>query len=293
MFGVVAATAFGGLTTPAEAVQCAPPRCVVAGGGFSIGPKASAAANGTGYALHGSSVSYAGPAGSGSVALPGTAEDITAGADGAAYVTVPRARTVARIAPNGASNMFLVAYRPHRITAGPSRVVWFTMQAGGSAVNLVRMSSSGSLSFFQLPIPALDLQPSGPNGLALSDGSRRINFTAFLGAQPIRTRQMGVSKYTNSGYIRLQCPKDDYLFCAGQVTIRHGGRVVGTGAFSLRVNDAPATQIDVNGYGMSLIRTRSVPVTAHIVQHDPGGATRVTSARYTMFLRTSYSGPGK
>src|SRR5215210_2492504 len=224
-FGLILAAVFAAeiaAATPAQAIACPAPRCVVSGGSAPVGgPSSSATANGTGFSIHGSRVSFSGPAGSGSVQLPGVAADISAGPDGAAYVTVPRAQTIARIAPNGAVNLFKVAYRPRRITAGPSGLVWFTMQAGRSPVTLGRMTPYGSFYFFQLPIPAFDLRATGPNSIVLSGGGSHIDFTPFLGAHPIRTHSMPVSPWTFAGYARLKCPVDDYVFCSGRITLRY------------------------------------------------------------------------
>lgn len=271
---------------PAQAIPCRAPRCIVSGGEVGIGPAAhSAQANGTGFAIHGASVSFAGPGGSGSVALPGLAEDITTGPDGAAYVTVPRAATIARIDSSGAANLFRVAYRPHRITSGPSRLIWFTMQAGSSPVTLGRMTPYGTFYFFQLPVAAYDLQATGPNSILLSGGGSHVNFTPFVGAHPIRTRLMPVSPWTSAGYARLKCPVDDYVFCGGEITLRYGGRIIGTGPFSLRVNDAPATRIIINPYGRALIAHRAINARATIVQHDQGATSRTSLATYRVFMR--------
>jgi hypothetical protein len=271
---------------PAQAIPCSPPRCVVAGGEAGIGgAKSSAHANGTTYSIRGASVSYSGSGGAGTVGLPGLAEDITTGPDGAAYVTVPRAGTIARVDQRGSANMFRVAYRPHRITSGPSGLIWFTMQAGRSPVTLGRMSPYGQFYFFQLPVAAYDLRVQGPNSILLSGGGSRINFTPFLGAQPIRTHQMPVSPWTYAGYARLKCPIDDYVFCAGNIILRHNGRVIGVGPFSLRVNDAPATRIIINPLGRSLLKGRAITAQATIVQRDQGGTSRTSTTSYRLFMR--------
>jgi hypothetical protein len=275
---------------PAQAVPCAPPRCVVGGGELGIGgANSSASAAGTNYSIHGASVSFSGPGGSGSVRLPHAAEDITAGPDGAAYVTVPRGQTIARIDSRGAANFFRVAYQPRRITAGPSRAIWFTMQAGRSPVTLGRMSPYGTFYFFQLPVAAFDLRATGPNSLQLSGGGRHINFTAFLGAQPIRTHQMPISPWTFAGYARLKCPIDDYVMCAGEITLRHGGQVIGVGPFSLRVNDAPATRIIINERGRALLRRGPLTAQATIFQRDQGGTTRTSQTTYRLYMRSKSS----
>jgi hypothetical protein len=275
---------------PAGAIPCVPPRCVVGNGEVAAGGASSSAhLNGNTFSIRGTTASFSGPAGSGSVALPGAAEDVTVGPDGAGYVTVPRANTIARIGPGGSTNFFRVAYRPHRITAGPSRLVWFTMQAGSSPVTLARMSPDGTFYYFQLPVPAYDLRVTGPNSIVLSGGGRHVVFTPFLGAQPIRTRSMPVSPWTFAGYARLQCPKDDYSFCAGTITLRVGAAVIGSAPFSLRPNDAPATRIIINERGRALLRGRTVAARATIVQHDQGGTTRVTAATYTLFMKSKGS----
>jgi hypothetical protein len=275
---------------PAQAVPCNPPRCVVGGGELSIGGANSAAsAGGTNYSIHGASARFSGPGGSGSVQLPHAAEDITAGPDGAAYITVPRAQSIIRLDSRGATNSFRVAYQPRRIIAGPSRALWFTMQGGRSPVTLGRMSPYGAFYFFQLPIPAFDLRATGPNSLQLSGGGRHINFTAFLGAQPIRTHQMPISPWTFAGYARLKCPIDDYVMCAGEITMRHGGQVIGSGPFSLRVNDAPATRIIVNARGRALLRRGPLTAQATIFQRDQGGTTRTSQTTYRLFMRSKSS----
>ena len=286
--GLVPGAALGP-AAPAQAIVCSPPRCVVAGGGAPVGgATSSAAANGTGWSIHRSSVSFSGPAGSGSVQLPNLAEDIVAGPDGAAYVTVPRAQTIARIAPNGAANLFKVAYNPRRITAGPSGLVWFTMQAGRSPVTLGRMTPYGTFYFFRLPIPVFDLRATGPNSIVLSGGGSHIDFTPFLGAHPIRTHSMPVSPWTFAAYARLKCPVDDYVFCSGRITLRYHGRVIGAAPFSLRANDAPATRIIVNSYGRSVLRRGAITARATIVQHDQGANSRASATSYRMFMRSRH-----
>lgn len=271
---------------PAHAIPCSPPRCLVSGGEVPAGGvDRSASANGTSFSISGSSVNFSGPGGSGSIGLPGAAEDVAIGPDGAAYVTVPKGQTIARIDPAGQANFFRVAYYPHRITAGPSRAIWFTMQAGRSPVTLGRMSPYGTFYFFQLPVAAFDLQATGPNSIVLSGGGSHINFTPFLGARPIRTNQMPVSPWTSAGYARLKCPIDDYVLCAGQITLRYRGRVIGMAPFSLRVNDAPATRIIINPLGRSLIRGRAISAHATIVQRDQGGTVRTSATSYRLFMR--------
>jgi hypothetical protein len=276
-----------GPAAPAQAIFCSAPRCVVAGGVAPVGgPSSSAAANGARYSIHHSSVRFSGPAGSGSVQLPGAAADIVAGPDGAAYVTVPRVQTIARVAPNGAVNLFKVAYNPRRITAGPSGLVWFTMQAGRSPVTLGRMTPYGSFYFFRLPIRAFDLRATGSNRIVLSRGGSHIDFTPFLGARPIRTRSMPVSPWTFAGYARLKCPVDDFGFCSGRITLRHRGRVIGSAPFALRVNDAPATRIIINSYGRGVLRHAAITARAKIVQHDQGANRRTSATSYRVFLRS-------
>ncbi|MFL5820991.1 MAG: hypothetical protein ACJ76S_09965 [Solirubrobacteraceae bacterium] len=271
---------------PAQATFCNPPRCVVSAGQAPVGGASSSAqTGGTGFSIHRNAVSFAGPVGSGSVALPAAAGDIAAGPDGAAYVTVPRAQTIARIAPNGAANFFKVAYNPRRIIAGPSGLVWFTMQAGRSPVTLGRMTPYGSFYFFQLPVPAFDLRATGANSIVLSGGGRHVDFTPFLGARPIRTRSMPVSPWTFAGYARLKCPVDDYVFCSGRITLRYRGRVIGSAPFSLRVNDAPATRIIINRYGRVVLRRGTIAARATIVQHDQGATTRTSATTYRLFMR--------
>jgi hypothetical protein len=280
----------GVAAAPAQAVPCNPPRCVVGGGELGFGGgSTSASAGGTNFSISRASVSFSGPGGSGSVHLPEVASDIAAGPDGAAYVTVPRAQSIVRIDSRGATNFFKVAYQPRRIIAGPSRALWFTMQAGRSPVTLGRMSPYGTFYFFQLPIPAFDLRATGPNSLQLTGGGRHVNFTAFLGAQPIRTHQMPISPFTFAGYARLKCPIDDYVMCAGEITLRHGGQVIGSGPFSLRVNDAPATRIIVNERGRALLRRGPLTAQATIFQRDQGGTTRTSHTTYRLYMRSKSS----
>jgi hypothetical protein len=179
-----------------------------------------------------------------------------------------------------------VAYNPRRITAGPSGLVWFTMQAGRSPVTLVRMTPYGSFYFFQLPIRAFDLRATGPNSIVLSGGGSHIDFTPFLGAYPIRTRSMPVSPWTFAGYARLKCPVDDYVFCSGRIILRHRGRVIGAAPFSLRVNDAPATRIIINAYGRAVLRRQAISARATIVQHDQGANARTSATSYRVFMRS-------
>lgn len=198
---------------------------------------------------------------------------------------VPKPPHIVRVGPDGQTNPYRVAYAPRRIVSGPSRALWFTMQSGRSPVTLGRMSPYGTFYFFALPIPAFDLAVSGVNSLVLSGGGGHINFTAFLGAHPIRTHEMPISPWSHAGYARLHCPIDDYVFCAGKITLRHKGRVIGVGPFSLRVNDAPATRIVLNAHGRSVVGRGQITAQATIVQRDQGGTTRTSSTTYRGFMR--------
>jgi virginiamycin B lyase len=195
---------------------------------------------------------------------------ITAGPDGGMWFTSPGARRVGRIGPNGSVASFRLSQRPFDITSGPSGSVWVTM-GGGRRWSIVRLTPSGFATFFQVRgrVRGIGL---APGGVAIAGQGAVQRLAPFLGARPIRSalvsRRGAVS-------LRLFCPKYDLIFCAGTIVLRHRGRVLGTGPFSQRVNDAPATRLLLSPTGRRVVgHGRTLRAIAVIEQHDQGGARR-------------------
>jgi hypothetical protein len=136
------------------------------------------------------------------------------------------------------------------------------------------MTPAGFQTYFQIPWGASLTVGAHQDILAVTWGGV-VRLTPFLGARPIRSRVLPVNPYTGSASLRLYCPKYDLVFCAGRITLRHRGRVIGGAPFSQRVHDAPATRLVLNPLGRALTnRPVRLRVSMTIVQHDQGGATR-------------------
>jgi virginiamycin B lyase len=204
--------------------------------------------------------------------------EMAAGPDGGVWVTAPGAKHVYRLSPaTGRSTTYHTSQRPEHIAAGPSHSVWFTMRAhsGPGPTSIVRMTPSGFQTFFQMLGRINGLAVGRNQAVFATEGYGIERLTPFLGARPIRTRALLVNPFAGSASLRLFCPKYDLVFCAGLVTLRYRGQVVGGAPFSQRVNDAPATRLVLNARGRRLVRGRArVRVRMTIVQHDQGGAVR-------------------
>jgi virginiamycin B lyase len=214
------------------------------------------------------------------IPFPGPFGGIVAGPDSGMWFTaIEEAKWVGRIGMDGRIIGFPLSQRVRStIAAGPSHSIWFTT-AGGGAQSIVRMTTAGFKTFFQLRGGGARDLAVGANAaifMTREDGIERL--TTFLGARPIRTRTLRVNPFAGSVSLRLFCPKFDLVFCAGEVTLLYRGRVIGGGPFSQRVNDAPATRLRLNAYGRRVIggggRRRALMT---IVQHDQGGSTRRTT----------------
>jgi virginiamycin B lyase len=201
--------------------------------------------------------------------------DIASGPDGAVWFTAPDGFRVGRISTRGRVTSFTTHWNPYSITAGPSRAIWFSMTDRGRWT-VVRMSPSGPFkTYWQVPgtIAAMTAGPDG--GVYMTRGDSIARLEPFMGAYVTRTRVIRVSRFSHAGYVRLFCPKLDYVFCAGSVVVRKGTRVVATAPFSQRVNDAPTTRLIFNRYGWAQLRRLgrfSAVIT--IAQHDQGGTSR-------------------
>ncbi|MDX6650281.1 MAG: virginiamycin lyase [Solirubrobacteraceae bacterium] len=208
---------------------------------------------------------------------------ITAGPDGGMWFTAPGARLVGRISPaTGRVISFRTSWTPGAIAAGPSGAVWFAMSDQGRWT-VVRLLPSGYMGYFQVPGPVRGLAAGADDGLWMSGNDRIERLEPFLGAYPIRTRRLNVSPFTGATGLRLFCPLYDLVYCAGRIVLRAGGRVVGSSEFAQRANDAPATRIPLNRFGVRLVAARRVvAAVATIDQHDQGGTAR--RAQYAVTL---------
>lgn len=200
---------------------------------------------------------------------------ITAGPDGGLWFTAPRARMVGRISPTtGHVIGFHTSWNPYSITAGPSHAIWFAMTDGGRWT-ITRMVPAGYMAFFQVPGPVDGLAAGPDDGIYITRGSSVQRLEPFIGAYPIRSRNLKFNKFAGSTSMRLYCSWYDLVFCAGRIVLRWHDQVIASTPFSQRVNDAPATRMLLNSLGRRLMRrSRRVGVTATITQHDQGGTTR-------------------
>jgi virginiamycin B lyase len=222
--------------------------------------------------------------------LPGTfgseLAGITAAPDGGLWFTAPKARMVGRVSPkSGHVTSFRTSWNPYFITAGPSHSVWFAMTDSGRWT-ITRMVPSGYMAFFQVPGTVRGLSAGPDDGIYISKGDSVERLEPFIGAYPIRQRRLKVNSFAGSITMRLYCPWYDLVSCAGKVVVRWNDQVVATMPFSQRVNDAPATRLLLNALGRRLTRrSRSLPVTATITQHDQGGTTREKHFDFTLVRR--------
>lgn len=210
---------------------------------------------------------------------------LAAGPDGGIWLTLPDAKRVERISPlTGRVTTFRTSQTPGRIAGGPSHAVWFTMHASGLRQSVVRLVPAGFQTFFQVRRGTRGLAVGANDGIFITESRGIERLTPFLGARVIRSRSLPVNRFAGSASLRLFCPKLDLVFCAGRITLRRGGRVLGSTPFSQRVNDAPATRLLLNSYGRRVTRPgRRVRVRMTIVQHDQGGSRRRTTQ--TLYLR--------
>jgi streptogramin lyase len=208
---------------------------------------------------------------------------ITSGPDNGLWFTAPKGRMVGRISPKTGHVLgFHTSWNPYAITAGPSHAIWFAMTDSGRWT-ITRMVPAGYMSFFQVPGPVKGLQAGPDDGIYISHGSSIQRLEPFIGAYPIRSRKLKVNPFAGSTSMRLYCSWYDLVSCAGKVVFRWHDQVVAKGNFSQRVNDAPATRLLLNGLGRRVTRrSRNVPVTATVTQHDQGGTTRVRDFDFTL-----------
>jgi virginiamycin B lyase len=208
---------------------------------------------------------------------------ITAAPDGGLWFTAPRARMVGRLSPStGHVTSFHTSWNPYAITSGPSHAVWFAMTDSGRWT-ITRLVPAGYMAFFQVPGPVKGLAAGPDDGIYIAHGASVERLEPFIGASPIRNRKLKVNPFAGSVSMRLYCPWYDLVSCAGKIVLRWHDQVVATVPFSQRVNDAPATRLLLNGLGRRLTRrSRRVPVSATITQHDQGGTTRERSYEFTL-----------
>jgi streptogramin lyase len=93
--------------------------------------------------------------------------DITAGPDGALWITDWGNRQILRMTTNGKFKGFPVDSLPIGITAGPDGALWFTDRASGAAPAIGRMTTKGKITFFTAGITAgayLEDIVAGPDG---------------------------------------------------------------------------------------------------------------------------------
>jgi virginiamycin B lyase len=215
------------------------------------------------------------------VALPGVGSHpaaLAVGPDGGIWFTAPQSKQVGRVSPLTQRVItFRTSWNPHAITAGPSHAIWFAMTDRGRWT-VTRLVPAGYMSFFQVRGPVNGLAAGADDGIYIARGDQVERLEPFLGAYPIRSRLLPIS-FAGSVTLRLYCPKYDLVFCAGTITLRHRGRVLGAVPFSQRVHDAPSTRIVLNAYGRRLARRlgrRRLRILARIDQHDNGGVRRVS-----------------
>ncbi len=211
--------------------------------------------------------------------------EIAAGPDGGIWTTLPDAHGLLRISPtSGRRTYYRTSQRPFHLVAGPSHALWFTMTAPRRRLSVVRMVPAGFQSYFQVRGTVRGLAVGANDGIFMAKGDGVERLTPFLGAHVIRSRVLPVNLFAGSAAVRLLCPKFDHIFCAGTITLRYRGTILGSAPFSQRVNDAPATRLLLNALGRRLVRARGrVAVSMTIVQHDQGGSGRRTTQ--TVFLR--------
>jgi virginiamycin B lyase len=91
-------------------------------------------------------------------------QDITAGPDGALWITDIYNEQIVRMTTHGAfTNFPLKNYTaPLSIANGPDRALWFTAESSGSYA-IGRITTSGRITLYAVPAQALDIA-SGPDG---------------------------------------------------------------------------------------------------------------------------------
>lgn len=221
--------------------------------------------------------------------LPGEYGDqiggIVAGPDGGIWFTAPKGFRVGRLSTRGEFTSYRTSWNPYAITAGPSHSIWFAMTDSGRWT-IVRMVPAGYMAFWQVPgqVRGLGVGPDGAVYITKDSSIERM--LPFMGAYPIRSRQLPVSPFTNAVSLRFLCPMYDLVYCAGTVTMRYGAKAVGAVPFSQRAFDAPSTRLVLNAYGRRLVRRLGrVPVTATLTQHDAGGSWRTSSYDFVLLRR--------
>jgi virginiamycin B lyase len=221
--------------------------------------------------------------------LPGEFGDqiggIVAGPDGGIWFTAPKGFRVGRLSTRGEFTSYRTSWNPYAITAGPSHSIWFAM-TDSNRWTIVRMVPAGYMSFWQVPgqVRGLGVGPDGAVYITKDSSIERM--LPFLGAFPIRSRQLPVSPFTHAVSMRFLCPMYDLVYCAGNVVVTYAGKAVGSVPFSQRSYDAPATRLVLNAYGRGVVRRLGrVPVTATLTQHDAGGSWRTSSYDFVLQRR--------
>jgi virginiamycin B lyase len=212
----------------------------------------------------------------------GEVAGLVSGPDGGIWFTAPKGFRVGRLSMKGEFISFRTSWNPYAIAAGPSLSLWFAMTDRGRWT-VVRLVTAGYMTFWQVPGPVTGIG-AGPDGaIYISRPGAIERVQPFLGAYPIRGRALLVNPYAGSVTMRFYCPQLDLVYCAGTVTLRYHGRVVGTVPFSQRANDAPSTRMILNAYGRRLTRhARRFPVTATLSQHDAGGSWRQSTYAFEL-----------
>jgi hypothetical protein len=90
----------------------------------------------------------------------------------------------------------------------------------------------------------------------------------FFGGARLASPAAGIGlTFNGTAYPRIACAGGTNGFCAGTVTIRRRGSVIGRSPFAVRSNDAPSVEVRMRAGRAALLRGgRSVTVT--ISSHD-------------------------
>jgi hypothetical protein len=210
---------------------------------------------------------------------------LAAGPDGGIWFTAPKGFRVGRLSTRGTFTSYRTSWNPYSITAGPSHAIWFAMTDRGRWT-VVRMVPAGYMSYWQVPGPVRGMGVGPDNAIYITHAGSIERLLPFLGAYPVRGRTLPMSPWTYAVTMRFYCPQYDLVYCAGTVTLRYQGRVLGTVPFSQRVNDAPSTRMVLNGYGRRLVRRLGrVRAVATLSQHDAGASTRQTTYAFELVRR--------
>jgi hypothetical protein len=89
---------------------------------------------------------------------------------------------------------------------------------------------------------------------------------AFGGARLIES-QVGLT-FNGTAYPRLFCAGGTLGFCSGTITIRRGGRVLGSAPLAVRSGDGPSVQVPLAGGSRTAVLRGGRTVTVTIRTHD-------------------------